>query len=109
MAGWQVRQVSDYLLSHLDQDVSLGDLATLVDLSPHHFCRAFKQSTGATPHAWFTQRRIERAQELIAEVPAMGLTEVALSVGYASQSAFGTAFRRVTGTTPSAWRRERVR
>jgi AraC family transcriptional regulator len=108
LAAWQVRHVCDYLLSNLDRDVSLAELATLVDLSPHHFCRAFKESTGASPHTWFSQRRIERAQEIIAETPGMGLTEVALSVGFGSQSAFGTAFRRVTGTTPSAWRRERL-
>jgi AraC family transcriptional regulator len=108
LAAWQVKRVCDYLLAHLDEDVSLDVLARLLDLSPAHFCRAFKQSTGLPPHAWLLQRRIERAQELMAAHPRMGLTEVAQSVGYGGQSAFGTAFRRVTGTTPSAWRRERL-
>jgi AraC family transcriptional regulator len=109
LAQWQVRRVTDYLKEHLEEDVTLEHLAGLVGLSPHHFCRAFKQSTGESPHAWFARRRVERAQEIIEQDLTIGLTEVALSVGYASQSAFGTAFRRVTGTTPSAWRRERIR
>jgi len=106
LAPWQVRRVCEYLSEHLEDDTSLAELAKLVDLSSFHFCRAFKLSTGASPHAWLTRRRIERAQELISTDPSIGLTEIALSVGYGSQSAFGTAFRRVTGTTPSAWRRE---
>ncbi|HZF43782.1 MAG TPA: AraC family transcriptional regulator [Sphingomonadaceae bacterium] len=108
LAPWQVRRVCDYLSSHLDHDHSLAELAGLIDLSTFHFCRAFKRSTGTTPHAWLTHRRVERAKDVMSADSDVGLTEVALSVGYGSQSAFGTAFRRVTGTTPSAWRRERL-
>jgi AraC family transcriptional regulator len=89
--------------------VSLAELAALVGLSPHHFCRAFAGSTGQPPHRWLVERRIEVAQQMIAAAPQIGLTEVALAVGYGSQSAFGAAFRRVTGTTPRAWRKERGR
>jgi AraC family transcriptional regulator len=109
LAPWQVRRVTEYLRDHLEEDVTLEQLGGLVGLSPHHLCRAFKQSTGESPHAWFARRRIERAQEIIEGDLTVGFTQVALCVGYASQSAFGTAFRRVTGTTPSAWRRERIR
>jgi len=108
LAAWQVRRVTDYMRADLARDISLSELAELAGLSPHHFCRAFKQSTGASPHVWFTLRRIERAQEIIAADPSTGLTEVALCVGFGSQSAFGTAFRRVTGISPSAWRRKRL-
>lgn len=107
LAGWQVRRTTDYLMSHLAEEISLAELAAIADLSPHHFCRAFKQSTGLPPHAWLTARRIERAQELMAEHPKMGLTEVALCVGYQSQAAFGVAFKRVAGVTPGQWRRGR--
>jgi AraC family transcriptional regulator len=108
LAAWQLRRVVEYMRANLASDVSLGELAELVSLSPHHFCRAFKGSTGLSPHSWFTRCRIERAKEMIGANPSVGLTEVALCVGFGSQSAFGTAFRRVTGTTPSAWRRERL-
>jgi AraC family transcriptional regulator len=108
LAPWQVKRAVAFIRDNLHRDVSLTELAGQVGLSPHHFCRAFKQSTGASPHNWLTQHRIERAQDIIAARPSAGLTEVALCVGFNSQSAFGTAFRRVTGTTPSAWRRERL-
>jgi AraC family transcriptional regulator len=108
LAPWQLRRVTDHMQSHLDRDVTLAELSALVGLSPYHFCRAFAASTGLPPHRWLVERRIERAKELMAADPRLGLTEVALGVGYAGQSAFGTAFRRVTGTPPSAWRRERI-
>jgi AraC family transcriptional regulator len=108
LASWQVKRATEYMVANLERDVSLAELSAQVDLSPHHFCRAFKQSIGASPHVWFSRLRIERAQDIIAAHPSAGLTEVALRVGFSSQSAFGTAFRRVTGTTPSAWRRERL-
>jgi AraC family transcriptional regulator len=68
-----------------------------------------KQSTSLLPHAFVAHWRMEQAQELMAAHPAMGLTEIALCVGYQSQAAFGAAFKRVTGTTPSQWRRGRLR
>lgn len=106
---WQLRRIQDYIQDRLAEDVSLTELAAIVSLTPTHFCRAFKQSTGLPPHAWLTARRIEHAQELMAAHPRMGLTEVALCVGYQSQAAFGVAFKRITGLTPGQWRRDRAR
>ncbi len=108
LAGWQLRRTTEFLMAHLAEDVALADLAEIAGLSPFHFCRAFKQSTGLPPHAWLTARRIERAQQLMAAHPCMGLTEIALCVGYESQAAFGVAFKRATGVTPGQWRRERA-
>jgi AraC family transcriptional regulator len=108
LAAWQVRRVTDYLSSHLHETVPLAELAAIAGLSPFHFVRAFKHSTGLPPHAWLTQRRIERARELMLAHPAMPLMEVALCIGYASQTAFGAAFKRVVGMTPAEWRRERL-
>ena len=108
LAPRQLKRATDYMLSRMADDLSLGELAAVADLSPHHFCRAFRQSTGLPPHAWLTARRIERAQEMMLAHREMGLTEVALSVGYSTQAAFGVAFRRVTGATPGQWRRERA-
>jgi len=108
LAPYQVRRVCDHIQAHMDKDLGLSDLAAMVDLSPHHFCRAFKQSTGLPPHKWLTTRRIARAQEMMLVHPAMSLVEIALCVGYENQSAFGVAFRKATGSSPSAWRRARL-
>ena len=108
LAPWQARLVCEAMVASMDggeKEVGLADLALLVDLSANHFCRAFAQSTGRPPHRWMTERRIERAKAMMSD-PRVGLTEVALAVGYANQSAFGRVFRRLVGTTPSEWRRD---
>ena len=103
LANWQVRRVTSYMLDHLDRDVSLDELATLVDLSRAHFCTAFRLSVGRTPREWLIDKRIERARELLAK-SAMSITEIALALGY-TPSAFGAIFRERVGMTPSGFRR----
>jgi AraC-like DNA-binding protein len=105
LSGWQQKRVAEFIEEHLASEVRLSDLAALVDLSPYHFARAFKQSFGLPPHRYHIGRRIERAKELLAE---RSVTEVALAVGFAETGSFSTAFRRVTGTSPREFRRETV-
>src|SRR5690242_19029570 len=95
------------LRSDSDADVSLAALASEAGLSRFHFCRAFKESTGLSPHAWLRQYRSEQAMKMLRDTDA-SIVSVAAELGYASQTAFAAAFRRTTGETPSDWRR-RVR
>jgi AraC family transcriptional regulator len=104
LASWQRRAVIGYIEEHLDERVSLITLARLARLSQHHFCRAFKQSFGTPPQGYLLQRRIERAKVLLAD-RANSITDVALTLGYAFNSSFTLAFRKVTGQTPSEFRR----
>jgi len=73
-------------------------------LSPYHFCRAFKRSTGLPPHRYHATRRIERAKGMLAK-RSMSVTEVGFALGFAQTSSFTAAFRRVTGTTPTEYQR----
>lgn len=102
LSGWQQKKLVDFIEGHLANDLRLPELAALVDLSPYHFARAFKQSFGVPPHRYHVGRRVERAKELLA---ARSITEVALAVGFAETSSFSTAFRKTTGFTPSEFRR----
>lgn len=95
------------LRSDSDADVSLGALAADAGLSRFHFCRAFKESTGLSPHAWLRQHRLEQAMNLLRDGD-VSVVSVAAALGYASQTAFAAAFRKLTGETPTDWRR-RVR
>lgn len=106
LSPFQLRRVTDYMQDNLAQPHSLGEFAAVAGLSPYHFCRAFKASTGLAPHAWLRQRRIERACALIAGSPQASLIDVAMSLGYQTQSAFGTAFRQQMGKSPGRWRRD---
>jgi AraC family transcriptional regulator len=95
------------LRSDSDTDVSLSALAADAGLSRFHFCRAFKESTGLSPHAWLRQHRLEQAMNMLRDAE-VSVVSVAAALGYASQTAFAAAFRKLTGETPSDWRR-RVR
>ncbi|MGH8000548.1 MAG: AraC family transcriptional regulator [Brasilonema sp.] len=64
---YQLKKVLDYIHTHLSQDITLLDIAGVLDLSQYHFCRLFKQSVGIAPHQYITQCRIERAKQLLLE------------------------------------------
>ena len=87
-----------------DADVSLAALASEAGLSRFHFCRAFKESTGLSPHAWLRRHRLEQAMNMLRESDT-SIVSIAAELGYASQTAFAAAFRKLTGETPSDWRR----
>ncbi len=102
-----LRGAIERMRSDSDADVSLGALASDAGLSRFHFCRAFKESTGLSPHAWLRQHRLEQAMNMLRDTDA-SVVSVAAALGYGSQTAFAAAFRKLTGEAPSSWRR-RVR
>ncbi|MBR1167500.1 AraC family transcriptional regulator [Bradyrhizobium liaoningense] len=87
-----------------DADLSLTALASDAGLSRFHFCRAFKESTGLSPHAWLRQHRLEQAMNMLRNTD-MSVVAIAVELGYSSQAAFAAAFKKLTGETPSDWRR----
>ena len=99
-----LRRATERLRSDSDADVSLAALASEAGLSRFHFCRAFKESTGLSPHAWLRQQRLEQAMNMLRDTDA-SIASVAAQLGYASQTAFTAAFKKLTGETPSDWRR----
>ena len=99
----QLQKVGDFVTEHLAEEISVEILAALVQLSPFHFSRIFKQSTGMSPLRFVTRERITRAQQLIRET-SRSLIEIALDVGYTSPSHFAQVFRRVVGVTPTEFR-----
>jgi len=99
----QLRNVEDYVHEHLADDISVDSLAELVQLSPFHFSRVFKQTTGMTPLQFVTRERITRAQQVIRET-RRSLIEIGLDVGYKNPSHFAQVFRRVVGITPTEFR-----
>jgi AraC family transcriptional regulator len=104
LAGWQQKKLVEYIEDHVAEEISLSTLAQVAQLSPYHFARAFKQSFGMPPHRYHTSRRMERAKTLLAE-PQLSVTEIELDVGFSEASSFTAAFRRLTGQTPTDYRR----
>jgi len=99
----KLRKVEDHLRNHLAEEISVETLAQLVELSPFHFSRVFKETTGMSPLQFVTRERITRAQQFIRET-SRSLIEIALEVGYTSPSHFAQVFRRVVGVTPTEFR-----
>lgn len=106
LAPWQVRRVSDLMMSRLSKGVTIAELASACGLSASYFSRAFRRSTGATAHRWLMDRRIERAKALLTESD-LSTAEVALACGFTDQSHLTRAFSIKEGHTPSRWRRLR--
>jgi AraC family transcriptional regulator len=103
LAAWQRTRVAEFIEEHLAENVLLSQLAEVVQLSPFHFARAFKQSFGEPPLRYLASRRIKRAKELLTGDTTV--TQVGLAVGFAETSSFTTAFRKHAGLTPTAFRR----
>ncbi|MGK7866322.1 helix-turn-helix domain-containing protein [Falsiroseomonas sp. E2-1-a20] len=103
-----LKRVMALMADRLGEDVPLAMLAAEAGLSPFHFARAFRTSTGLPPHRWLVAQRMARAQQLLAG-GTLSVGDVAAAVGYADPGHFAKLFRRETGLAPAAWRRERLR
>lgn len=103
LPGRRLKRVLEYIEANLSCDIHLEELAESAGLSVFHFAKLFKQSTGASPHQYILQRRLQRAKELLRR-PAMSLSEISLDTGFADQSHFTNVFRRFVGVPPSKYR-----
>lgn len=96
-------RVVDHVEESLGRDISLSALAALVEMPVDRFARRFRAAMGMAPYAYVLERRVRRAERLLAETERP-LASVALACGFSSQSHFTTAFRERTGLTPAAYR-----
>jgi AraC family transcriptional regulator len=108
LAPWQLHRALDFLNAHLDGDPTIAQLAAECRLSAGFFARAFKQSTGMSPHRWLMRKRIERAQDLLL-LGRRELAEIAILCGFVDQSHLGRVFAQVVGQSPGRWRRVNCR
>ncbi|MEL6170039.1 MAG: AraC family transcriptional regulator [Pseudomonadota bacterium] len=90
----------------LDGDLTLANLARILDVGTSHLSVGFRSAMGRTIHQYILERRVDRARDLL-EASETPLADIAFSVGFASQSHMTAVFRRHLGTTPGAYRRMR--
>lgn len=95
----RLQQVREYIHEHLHQDLKLVELSAIVQLSPYHFLRLFKQQMGITPHQYILQCRIEKAQFLLQHTE-LSVAEIATRTGFCDQSHLTRCFKRLVGVTP---------
>jgi AraC family transcriptional regulator len=106
LPAWQQKRVIEFIEEHLAEDISLANLAELVDLSLYHFARVFKQSFGVPPHQYHMARRIDRATNLL-QRSVLPVTQIGIQIGFRESSSFTRAYRKFTGVAPSAYRQHR--
>lgn len=103
--SWKIRRLVDYIEENLDRNLSLEAMAAEVAVSPLYLPRSFKAALGESPHQYVIRRRIERAKELLTsgDTPVV---DVALAVGFSSQSHLSSWFVRLVGVSPAEYRRQ---
>lgn len=94
-----LRRARDHVDRHYREPLDLDTLAGIAGLSKYHFLRMFRTTYGRTPAAYLSERRIERAQDLL-RTTNLTVTEVCFAVGFASLGSFSSRFSAVTGETP---------
>ena len=99
-----LRRARDHVDRHFAEPLDLDALAAVSGLSKFHFLRLFASTYGATPAAYLSERRIERAQDLL-RATTLSVTEVCHAVGFSSLGSFSSRFAQVTGEPPSAFQR----
>lgn len=95
--------IADYVSDHLGGDIGLEELARLVNMSPFHFARSFREATGRPPYRYVLDQRMARARELLTTT-GLAVGEIAWRVGYANSSHFSAQFKRAFGVTPGRFR-----
>jgi AraC family transcriptional regulator len=98
-----LRSVIAYIHANLASNLGVSEIARVAFISPYHFGKLFKRSTGQTLHQYVLGQRIRKAQSLLM-MTDLGLVEVASAVGLANQSHFTTVFKRRMGVTPGFYR-----
>jgi AraC family transcriptional regulator len=105
LAVWQERRAKELLSANLNGELSIACIAAECDLSSAHFSRAFRRSTGLSPHQWLVQRRIDAAKVLLRDTK-QSLPDIAYSCGFSDQAHFTRVYTRLNGISPGAWRRQ---
>ncbi|MDQ3921172.1 MAG: AraC family transcriptional regulator, partial [Actinomycetota bacterium] len=98
-----LRTALDYVGDNLAEGLTLAEIAREVHMSPYHFSRMFKLSTGLSPHQYVMRQRIERAKALLMNTN-LPVSVVAREAGFASPSHFAQQFRRLVGVSPKSFR-----
>ena len=103
LAQYKLKKAIALINENLHRDLKLVEMANLVTMSPYHFARMFKQSTGYTPHQYLVRQRLAKAKELL-RYSDMAIADIGYTVGYKNPSHFAKVFRRHLKVTPKAYR-----
>jgi AraC family L-rhamnose operon transcriptional activator RhaR/AraC family L-rhamnose operon regulatory protein RhaS len=104
----RIAETISHLETHLDEERSLDDLATMASMSKRSFIRAFKEATGSSPIAYLLQSRVSRAAALLRRDDSTSITEVAFQSGFTDSNYFTRQFRKIMGLSPRSYRQQQL-
>ncbi len=105
LSPYKLRQITGYVTDNLSSNLSLAEMAAVLQMGPCHFARAFKESAGLSPHQYVLRRRVERGIEMLKETRC-NLADIAYELGFSSQGHFTTVFSKIMGISPSNYREQ---
>ncbi|UCB43278.1 MAG: AraC family transcriptional regulator [Dehalococcoidales bacterium] len=100
----RINRVLDYIETHIDEDLTLEDLARVASFSPFYFHRIFGAMVGETLNAFIQRIRVEKAASQLINNPKKSVTEIALDCGFSGPTTFARAFREYFSMSASQWR-----
>jgi AraC-like DNA-binding protein/ligand-binding sensor protein len=98
-----ITRAKAFIMEHLDEDLTLAQVARSVCMSSYYFCKTFKKATGLTYIDYLSRVRIEKVKQLLLN-PHTRISEAAFATGFQSLSQFNRTFRRIAGESPSRYR-----
>ena len=104
LSSSQLQKIIEYIDANLSQDLKLTELAQVINVSPPHFGRLFKQSLGISPHQYVLQRRIKKAKTLLVQ-GKLPVKQIVQTLGFYDQSHFSRVFRKYVGVTPKQYQK----
>ena len=104
LPGWRLRRVVDFMTENLGRDIGIEELVSRCGLSRAQFFRAFRQSTGQTPHRYLVGLRLDRAK-LLLETEDLSVGDVTRAVGMGANAGFARLFQQRFGAQPARYRR----
>lgn len=103
LAPYRIKRVTEFIQAHIEEEITLNDLARDAGLSPSHFCSLFRKTLGTTPHQFVLRCRIQHAKSLLT-LSGQSILDVALASGFRTHQHFSRIFHRVVGLSPSVYR-----
>jgi AraC family transcriptional regulator len=96
----RLQEAIEYIHTHLDRDLSLVEIAGIINISPTYFASLFKRAMGISPHQYVIQQRVERAKLMLSKTD-LAISDIALQVGFSNQSHLTRHFKNLFGVTPN--------